>query len=431
MISRMNKLGITCLIIGSLMLPIKSSLADKITLFIPAFDGPDSIGRNVATVLNLRIWSSFRKKPWPHNPKNLDFGKGEVVWDHNSLNAQSHEEAEATAMNSKILAQMVLWGKTYPYGNGFIVQTNMSIPKYNDYRLDNNELWKLKIDDIEIISDIPRRRFEVSSIVLKSEVVERYSLPSSLKLYKARDSNEIIGSVGNSYIGIQLEPKADLAKVITNDTTGWVRLPELSKNPTEVSDFVGGVVKIFRSDWEGAISSMKRVLANNKLKTPLKIDALLYTGLALEKQGKRGTEYFDQAMVLNPYAKRTVIYSIMSELSYLDHLLQSDADTTELNNLLSEIKEKVKNHEKLFSLNDQWLLNTKELIKKVIKKVIKKGSERHFNEVPTSQKKILQAHSADASRTAQLMSNFRCPLSRILTYYKFQSNDCFCGNSGP
>lgn len=357
------KIYIKILLIAILLsFGMKPLFADQITLFVPAFEGPGSIGRNVATVLNLRIWSSFRRKPWPNNPKSLDFGKGQIIWDHNPLKLQSHQEAETIATSINVLAQAVLWGNTHPYGNGYVVQTYMSIPKYNDYRLNQNELWKTKIDGDEIVSDIPRRRFEVSSILLKSDIVKKYSLPSSLILYKTRNGNEAIGFVGNSYRGIQLEPKAGLAKIITNDVKGWVKLPELAKNPTEVSDFVGGLIKIYRSDWQGAISSMKRVLLNKNTKTPLKIDALLYIGLAYEKQGVRGIEYFNQAMGLNPYAKRSVRYLIMSDLSQLEQLIRSKSDLHEINKMRSTIKRTLKKYQKLFSKKDRWLRSVNKAI---------------------------------------------------------------------
>ena len=42
---------------------------DQVILLIPAFEGPDALGLNVATVLNLKLFSTLRKAPWP-NPKN-------------------------------------------------------------------------------------------------------------------------------------------------------------------------------------------------------------------------------------------------------------------------------------------------------------------------------------------------------------------------
>ena len=46
-------------------------------LYVPAFTGPDALGTNVATVLNLQVWQTLRRAPTP-NPDALDFGRG--VW---------------------------------------------------------------------------------------------------------------------------------------------------------------------------------------------------------------------------------------------------------------------------------------------------------------------------------------------------------------
>ena len=206
---------------------------DQITLFVPAFEGSKSLGKNVATVLNLQIWRTLRRAPWPNNPDNLDFGKGLILWDKIPLKEQSHIYVERIAADLSVLAQLVLWGKAFPYGDGVVVQTNLTIPNYQDFRQNRFEIWEISNNEASISVDIPRRRLEMSSIVLRKETIEQYSFPSALKIYRNRVGGEPIGVVGDLFTGIQFEN--DLAKVQSGNVVGWVRLPPIEQKPNRSS----------------------------------------------------------------------------------------------------------------------------------------------------------------------------------------------------
>lgn len=326
---------------------------DQVTLFIPAFSGPGALGRNVATVLNLKTWHTFRRKPWPHNPDNLDFGRGLIIWDSKPLKEQSHNEAEDIAKDLRILAQLVLWGKTYPYGDGVVVQSNLSIPSYDDFREKKLEVWSVSFKERTVEVDIPGRRLEMASIVLKRDIIEQYTLPSALKIYRNRVGGKPIGTVGDSYIGIQFEH--GLAKIISGGTEGWVRLPKLGERPTEVVDFVAGVIRTFRGDWQGVVSSMRRVVENPSTRTPLKIDAYLYWGMALERVGKSGISIIQRAYNLNPYALTTLRYIIMSKLSALIKLANFPNSKEKRSVIAREAKSIIDDHTYLFPQNDLWI----------------------------------------------------------------------------
>jgi len=354
---------IVVLVLSLMSSGLVMAAVDQITLFIPAFSGPGALGQNVATVLNLKIWHTFRRKPWPQNPDNLDFGRGLIVWDSKPMKEQSHNEAEEMAKDLRMLAQLTLWGKAYPYGDGVVVQCNLSIPLYEDFRERKLEIWRVSCNGETLSVDIPRRRLEMTSIVLKHDIIKQYTLPSALKIYKSRSGGAPIGAVGDSYLGIQFEP--ELAKVISQRTEGWVRLPRLGERPTEVVDFVAGVIRIFRGDWQGAVASMRRVIENPSTKTPLKIDAYLYWGMALERQGKPGISIIQRAYDLNPYALTTIQYMIMSKLSALIKLANLP-DLKERRFIIArEVKRMINDHSYLFPQNDLWLKKVIEIIEDI------------------------------------------------------------------
>jgi hypothetical protein len=338
------------MVFGLLLASYSWAAVDQITLYVPAFEGPGALGQNVATILNLQIWHTFRQAPWP-NPNKLDFGKGLIVWDPVPLATQSHSEAERRAKELEVFAQIVLWGKAYSYGHGVVVQSYVSIPLYEDFRDKKQEIWQVMVKGKTIEVDIPKRRYEMAPIVLTHEVVEKYTLPNALKIYKNPDGNQPIGSVGDVFIGLQFDPNR--AKVRSGNITGWVRLPQLAENRTEVVDFVGGLVRILRGDWEGAAKLMKQVVENSLTPTSLRIDAYLYWARALEQSGMSGREVISKAYALNPYSRTTLQYAVMSDLATLARL--SAGLSSEKQQIMERIKKTVEEHAYLFPKNDPWM----------------------------------------------------------------------------
>ena len=338
----------------------RADAIDEITLYVPAFQGPDGLGHNVATILNLQIWQTFRRAPWPDNPEKLDFGKGLIIWDNTPLLSANHRSAEERAMAIDVLAQMVLWGKAYPYGDGVVVQTYLSIPQYRDYREQTLERWTVELNNETVTVDIPRRRHEMAPILLSRKVIERYTLPSALQLHSEREGGEPIGYVGDTYVALQLEP--NVALVRSNGIKGWVRLPVLAKTRTEVVDFVGGVIRIFRGDWLGAIQLMRRVLENDQTRSTLKFDTYLYLAMAMEQRSMSARAIIEKARSLNPFSRAGVQYAVMSDLAQLSRMNQIEGEQGKIVESVDRIDETLEKNAHLFSSNDQWVQKVRRLV---------------------------------------------------------------------
>ena len=348
---------------GILFAVAAGAVEDQITIFVPAFQGPKALGQSVATIVNLQIWQTLRKAPTP-NPYNLSFGSGLVSWSSQMLDEPSHEHAEKVARRINVLAQFVLWGKVYSYGDGAIAQAYLTIPKYYDFREQRHELWTILIPlsegSITIQSDIPKRRYAFEPIILTKEIIKAYSLPNSLPLYKARNSSQVIGSVGDEYLA--LEHDAGMVEVKSGEVTGWVHLPLLSKNRSEVVDFVGGLIRIFRSDWQGASSLFQKVIRHRNTPNELKVDAYLLLGLANAKRGKSSLEQMRAAYELNRYARRSVQYWGMSCFDEFNRAGRTTSDGERQRLLLKELKNLIQNHRYLFLSTDPWLNKALEAI---------------------------------------------------------------------
>ena len=181
---------------------IAQSRCRDFCLYVPAFEGPEALGRNVATILNLQIWQTFRRSPSP-NENELDFGHAGIIWDPNELAVQSHAAAEKELKGWDLLGQMILWGKAYRYGDGVVVQPRLSLPLYDDGRERYYEVWQNDLDNGSIELDLPRRRYELGAIKIPREVVEIYSDPSALTIYSEEFGGYPIGVLGDSYVGVQ------------------------------------------------------------------------------------------------------------------------------------------------------------------------------------------------------------------------------------
>ena len=304
-------------------LPVSATpLPDKIRLIVPAFSGPERIGFNASSFLSMQIFKTLRREPTP-NPMNLNFGHGEVIWHETELPNQLHIEAERLAKKSRFSAQMILWGKAWPYGGGLIVQAYLSIPRYNDYRDYNHEVWKKFITinnkNFRFQVDIPRRRLMFSPFYLKKDFVNQYASPRSIHMYKLPVIGaQEVGRLGEKFKAFKVEN--DWAKVRSGKTVGWVQLPTYTRRPVEPIHFSGGMLRLFRADWQGAYAMFEQVLRIPTISKGLKVDALLLQARALEELNMDGGSKLEAAQALSPYSEAVVTYQLMRMISHISEL---------------------------------------------------------------------------------------------------------------
>lgn len=344
--------------------PVAAGAADRVTLYTPVFQGPKDLAQSVATILNLQLWETLRAAPSP-NPKGLSFGTGVVVWGR-ALYEYSHQQAENRAKEGALLAQLVFWGKVYEYGDGAVAETNLSIPRYEetslsipryeDYRQAHPEEWvihfKLADGEVQIEADIPQRRYSFRPIVLAKQIIDRYSQPMALEIRERHDGGAVIGHVGEEFT--RLSQTGDMVELVSGGKRGWVHLPEVSMHPSEAVNFVGGMMRALRGDWQGVEKLMNLVVINSDTPNELRTDAYLYLGLAQEKQGKSGEASLAAAVSLSPNARRCVVYSEMGALSELGRLRAAGASRPERDAALTRAQTLLTENRPLFSASDPW-----------------------------------------------------------------------------
>lgn len=304
---------------------------DQITVFFPAFQGPGKLGLNVSTVLSLQLAQTTRRHPWPHNPEHHDFGEGMIRWSAEPLARSSVSEMMKIAQSNNLLAQIVVAGKANRYGKDVVVELDIALPEYRrapssgcsgsgdikcDQRQKNFEVWQIDLDDRAIEVDVPRRYFSISTIVLKPEVIQKFSTASGLTIKDALEGGHVIGETGDYLRFIEFNKHLPGAptKIRSNGVEGYVSLPELSNEVSEFADMVGGILQVYRGDWEEAVRSFNRVLDNSKTRVPLKVDALLYRGMAKFRNGGNGYPDIANAAELAPYDTTVTRYLVMASI---------------------------------------------------------------------------------------------------------------------
>jgi len=331
---------------------------DQITVFFPAFDGPDKLGLNVSTILSLQLAQTTRRHPWPENPKNHDFGEGMIRWSAEPLENYSVSKMMEIAQSNNLLAQIVVAGKAKRYGRDIVVELDIVLPKYRkalslgssnyrslkrDFRKKNFELWQITLEDRVVEVDVPRRYFNISTIVLKPDVVNKYITASGLTIRDSYTNGRVIGKTDENLRFIEFNKRLPGAptKVRSGGVEGYVSLPELSDDTSEFADMIGGILQVFRGDWDAANRSFTNVIENVKTRVPLKVDALLYRGMVKYKNRQNGYADILAAAELAPYDSTVIRYLFMA-------LLEDGKDKDEIEKLLER-------QSYLFDANDEWL----------------------------------------------------------------------------
>ncbi len=339
---------------------------DEITVLFVRLEGEGNLGQNVETVLSLQLAQTGRRAPWPDNPENHDFNQATVVWSDDKLDEQSHDAVEKLARAFDVTAQISVWGSTYTYGDSVLADLNVTLPRYArpgedcraaayscDFRQENFETWTVTTGEITLSVGPPRRRFSISSIALKPEIVDQFSSAEGLPIRSTISGGRVLGHTQRALLFLEFNPGLPGApsKVRSGNITGYVTLPELTDGVSEFSDLVGGTLRVFRGDWDLAKESFRRVLDNPASRLPTKLDAHLYLGMILARTGSKmeALEHLEEAMSLGPYSKVAVQYLVQGYLSE-----GSDTSLARALDVLSE-------NRRLFPADSRWFASALEI----------------------------------------------------------------------
>jgi hypothetical protein len=334
----------------------------QVAALVAPFDssraGGPQLGERSAMILNLQIWQTLRIPPTADGRKST----GMVLWVTFSDPPKSQAEAKRLASYVSDDPRIVLWGRAWHFGGGTVVEAFLLVRSKEDDPVLSNDIWHVTLSPHGTLAvGVPRAEVEFAPVVLRTDLLGDLEDPSGLKLYADRTRNEVKGTLGDAFRA--LEQADDMALVkLPNGDTGWVYLPSLSADRSEVVDFTAGLIRIFRHDWPGAIDMFTRVVNNSHTPTSVRVDAYLYLSLAADMVDQGSYQWAKKAYEANPYSKSVVQYLCMSRVSDFNRLDARDQRGERGLQLLRSLNEIAIGSSALFPPKDPWLKSVQEFV---------------------------------------------------------------------
>jgi hypothetical protein len=329
---------------------------DTVRVLVPPFNG-GLLGKNVGTVIYLKIWRTLRARSESGTGK--PFKDATVFWSDDPLSDTSFGAAEERAKS--LGGSIVLWGSIVSFGDAVLAQPLLAILPTTDPSSDEPSIWSVSMPNGDWVSvGIPRHRYDLPPLVLSHEVLKLYSNTSSIKIYEGRNGGPPeyplappIGELGNAYT--RLEDDGDFSKVrVQSGHVGWVYLPKLD-DEIDFVDFAGGLIRLFRRDYSGAIDMLKDVSSDSR-SMMLRVDSLLLQALAIAKMGKDPSGLINAALEINPYLQVSIRFKIINLLAKIK---QSSASLKQ--GFLEDVLKQIAEYSYLFSPEDHWLDTSKRI----------------------------------------------------------------------
>ena len=366
---------ILCLVMPTLNL--RAQDYPVVNVLVPKFQsltGKSEIGWKTALILGLQIWRTYSS---PTRAKS-QFDNANIIFNTQSP-PTTPEEVEKLARRQRNKPNLVLWGRTSLYGDGVVVEPSLLVrPGAGKNGLGSN-IWSITVptgkESRTISVDIPEWQYEFAPIVLDSNMVLNFTKNSMLDrglqisylhIYELKSTNtKIIGLVGATPVQA-LKHEGDWSLVTVQDINrpGWIYLPHLSTRPSELVNFCSGVIRILRKDWPGAVDLFQEVLEKNGAPTSIKVNSYLYMAIAYDKMNDEAKSYsmIAEAYKLNPYAKTTTKYLLMSYLARLTRALSRGPQGPERKEIIHSIQELLSKNKVLFAEDDGWIMQVRQVL---------------------------------------------------------------------
>jgi hypothetical protein len=320
--------------------------------------GDADLGRSVQTVLFFQLWRTLRKAPTP-NPKRLDFRNAMVRWLVGPLEPPTNDAATALAAANNI--RHVLWGEVTRVGKEALVTAYLSIP--NRPNKSGPEVWSLVVgnNDVTVTADLPERFYAFHPVVLSTDFVANFGTADGFPFYSAPRGGNQLGVLGVIFERIHDEGDVSQVKVTVTeggksvDKIGWVRLPKLSEQKPEIIDFLAGIIRVYREDWQGAIDMFELVLRDQRPPTALKIDSLLLIIRAKAELGLDADEQIKALEGFGPLSQRSVRYVTMYYLAQC-HSKSRPRGAACPHDAQAFFETLIRTYANLFAEGDSWLV---------------------------------------------------------------------------
>lgn len=313
-------------------------------VLVPQFatEAEAQLGYSVSFALVHEIFRTFNRSTPFHDDGRFDpdkdiccLPKNTVAILDSSLSKQAYSRSFARAKNKQ--AQIVLWGKAWPYGKDVVVQPFMTIarppqrlaepPKSMVLRKVNTgqNQWQWLLWQITAVgedgssatvslTEFPSRRYEMSPIVFDAAKLELFDSFDGLQVYKEKSTaSKKAGKTGNKMNATEHAP-GGWTKITQPE--GWIQLPDL--DAADTVEYIGGLVHFMRGNWKRARISFEKVRVDRDAPTQVRRDAALLLAASqyrLDDTCAKCGEPLKFAEGLNPYSETTAKYLFMASLA--------------------------------------------------------------------------------------------------------------------
>lgn len=320
--------------------------AEPLRVLVAHFTGPGSVGDSVMTTLYFEFTKAFdnrgEKGVW-------------ILYGNEPLEGDSYDAAIRRASLSSARADVVVWGNVTPYGKDLVVQSYLAVTPISEERTVRPEIWRLVRNkdgegQIALEVGLPRLFYDFEPFGVPADLVQKYRSPDGVPLYSDPHGEKIVGHIDGAFVFIGFaEDSVELR--LDSGTEGWVHLTDLHREGIQANGFSQALFRYLRGDWSGAEAAFERILALPDLPQGIRVDSLLLLGSAIERRGRSGLKYFNDAFMSSPYDRASAQYLI---LGYLSEMTRSgpDENTAAMRQAVSKL---IGETTKLFPQGDPWI----------------------------------------------------------------------------
>jgi hypothetical protein len=313
---------------------------DQVRILVPAFSGERQLGLASANLLRLQVSQTFQVAGTPT--------RAVMIFDDNPLSRYSHDGAQTAGYGIGARTHLVLWGQSYEYPDGVVVRAYLSITPHLYDRARRPEIWTIEVPGGPgIRSALPRAFYEFPEVIVPIDVARHYPNVDALVIYRDLGFTQPIGRFRDVYVAHEYRETA--VRLTSGGVTGWVPLPHLVEQRTEIVEFTGGYLRLLRGDWAGARQLFESMLRRDTITPEMRLDGHIFLGLIREKGGQSGLDHFREAMRLNEFDRPAATYLLMGLLA------EARRPGTRRRQAIEELRAQLALQTPLFSEDDRWI----------------------------------------------------------------------------
>ena len=285
---------------------------------------PD-IGKEIAAIFAYDIWGWFRNRD--KNKHRSEFGNARIDRKWNSRLPPDDGLLAKIKSDVKDSADVVVWGDIHEITQGKVLggASLLFIDNPNSHL---HFVWSIPLirnGTVEFIKvDFPKKYYSFAALRINEDFINQYEKAGGSDIVRTGEcSGKIIPNFGPAYRDYSdgnCERVQNYYCVIGNRKLcikGWKYQPIIVDSP--IGTFAGGVLRLLRSDWQGAIEALDKMLEDinrdeeqkSFLPKDVQIDTTLHILRAKSELGLDATPEVMNVLKMAPSSPTVIKYIAM------------------------------------------------------------------------------------------------------------------------